>query len=529
MAFGREEGGALGRVTDKQVRTLNEEMAKHGQVGRAAMKADMDRKTARSYLRLKKLPSQLPVERTWKTHADPFAEDWPEIAERLAAAPELEAKGLFQDLQSKRPGVYQDGQLRTFQRRVKVWQVEHGPDKEIYFPQEHVPGEAMQVDFTWGTELGVTIQGDAFDHLLCHVVLPYSNWGWVTVCQSESMLALRRGIPAALIQLGRIPRYCQTDNSTSATHKISAKEEVEVTATGEEIGAIRRTSGRKPRAFNDDYWDMMVGHYDIQVRTIRVGKSEQNGDVEASNNALKNRLHQHLLLRGHRDFPTVEAWEAWAQGVCRLANSRRKHVEEELAAMRPLRVEAFAEFDEWRIKVSQESTLLVKRNTYSVPPRLAGEWVRVRLYEMTLEVWFADRRMLVLPRLLGEYRTRIDYRHVVKAMLKKPGAFAHYRHREAMLPGPVWHQALAALQEGLGERRGEVAYLRNLNLAAEEMECDVEAAMVLLMEAGHLPEPARVKELMGLANPVEVPDLKPLEVDLGAFDALLPGLFSEAV
>jgi hypothetical protein len=170
------------------------------------------------------------------------------------------------------------------------------------------------------------------------------------------------------------------------------------------------------------------------------------------------------------------------------------------------------------LKISEESTLLVKRNTYSVPPRLAGEWVRVRLYEMTLEVWYANRRMLVLPRLLGEYRTRIDYHHGVKAMLKKPGAFAHYRHREALLPGPVWHQALAALQEGLGERKGEVAYLRNLNLAAEEMECDVEAAMTLLMEAGHLPEPARVKELMGLANPVEVPDMKPLEVDLGAFD-----------
>ena len=529
MAFGRGEGVAVGRVTDKQVRRLNEEMAKHGQIGRAAMKANIDRKTARNYIRVKKFPSQMPIERHWKTHADPFAEDWPELAERLAAAPELQAKGLFEELQSKRPGVYQDSQLRTFQRRVKTWQIQHGPDKEIFFPQEHVPGEAMQTDFTSATELGVTIQGEAFDHLLCHVVLPYSNWGWVTVCQSESMLALRRGIPAALAQLGRIPRFSQTDNSTSATHKISAKAEVEVTATGEAIAGAHRTNGRRPRAFNNDYWDMMVGHYDIQVRTIGVRKSEQNGDVEASNNALKTRLHQHLLLRGHRDFPSVEAWETWAQGVCRLANARRKRVEEELAAMRPLRVETFAEFDEWRIKVSEESTLLVKRNTYSVPPRLAEEWVRVRLYEMSREVWYADRRMLVLPRILGEYRTRIDYRHVVKSMLKKPGAFAHYRHREAMLPGPVWHQALAALQEGLGERKGEVAYLRNLNLAAEEMECDVEAAMVLLMEAGLLPEVTRVKDLMGLAQPTEVPDLKPLEVDLGAFDALLPDLLSEAI
>jgi hypothetical protein len=251
--------------------------------------------------------------------------------------------------------------------------------------------------------------------------------------------------------------------------------------------------------------------------------------VEASNNALKRRLYQHLLLRGHKDFPSVEAWEAWAQNVCRLANARRKGVEEELAAMRPLRVDAFAEFDEWRIKVSEESTLLVKRNTYSVPSRLVGKYVRVRLYEMTMEVWFADRRLLVIPRILGEYKTRIDYHDVVKSMLKKPGAFARYHHREALFPGPAWHQALEALQQGLGERKGEVAYLRNLNLAAEEMECDVEAAMVLLMEAGVVPEPERVKELMGLVRPNELPDMKPLEVDLGAFDALLPGMLAEAI
>jgi len=225
----------------------------------------------------------------------------------------------------------------------------------------------------------------------------------------------------------------------------------------------------------------------------------------------------------------VEAWEAWAQGVCVLANARRKRVAEELAAMRPLRVEAFAEFDEWRIKVSEESTLLVKRNTYSVPPKLLGKWVRVRLYEMTLEVWFADRRLLVIPRLLGEYRTRIDYRDVVKAMLKKPGAFAHYRHRADLFPGPIWHQALEALQKGLGERRGEVAYLRNLNLAAEEMECDVEAALVLLMAEDIVPEPARVQDLMGLGKPTEIPDMPPLVVDLGGFDALLTERLEEAV
>jgi hypothetical protein len=418
-----------------------------------------------------------------------------------------------------RPGAYQEGQLRTFHRRVKAWRALHGPDKEVFFPQDHVPGEAIQTDFTWATELGVTIQGEPFTHMLCHVVLPYSNWDWATVCQSESMLALRRGIPAALVQLGRVPKFSQTDNSTAATHRIVAETGEEVPLEVEGDGGPVETHGRKPRAYNDEYIDL-VRHYDMLPRTIAVGKSEQNGDIEAANGALKRRLYQHLLLRGHRDFPSVEAWEAWVQEVCRKANARRPGVEEELAAMRPLKVEAFLEFDELTVKVTDESCLVVKRNTYSVPPRLVGEKVRVRLYEMRLEVWYSGQCVLVLPRLLGECRHHIDYRHVARPMLLKANAFARYRYRESLIPSPVWHQALETLKEGLGERKGEVAYLRNLVLAAENMECEVEAALELLMEAGTLPEPEQVKQLMGLQQPKEAVDLQPLVPNLAEFDAL---------
>ena len=64
----------MGRVTDQQVRRLNEEMAKHGQIGKAAMMANMDRKTARSYIRAKQFPSEMPTERTWQTRTDPCSQ-----------------------------------------------------------------------------------------------------------------------------------------------------------------------------------------------------------------------------------------------------------------------------------------------------------------------------------------------------------------------------------------------------------------------------------------------------------------------
>ena len=506
----------MGRVTDQQVRKLREEMAKHGCAGLASIRSGMHRNTGRKYLNTSKLPSELKQPRDWRTRLDPFAADWADIERRLGDAPELEARILFEDLMRRRPGVYLEGQLRTFQRRVKDWRAHHGPDKEVFFPQEHRPGEALQTDFTWATELGVTLQGEAFPHLLCHVVLPYSNWSWITVCQSESMLALRRGVPSALVQLGRVPQFHQTDNSTSATHEISAAEA--------EVGGM----GHRRRAFNEEYVALMH-HYDMQPRTIGIGKSQQNGDVEALNGALKRRLNQHLLLRGSRDFPTVEAWEAWAQGICRGVNERRPRVAEELAAMRPLRVETFPEFDEIRTRVTAESTLVVKRNTYSVPPRLIGEQVRVRLYELRVEVWHSGKRVLEMPRLLGKNHHHIDYRHVIDSLLRKPGAFARFRHREDLFPSPVWHQALGVLEKTLGERKGEVAYLRLLHLASKTMECDVEAALGLLLEAGEIPEPERVKALMGVENPTQAPEIAPLIVDLTEFDTLLGLQMEEAI
>ena len=143
------------------------------------------------------------------------------MAALLAATPELEAKTVFELLTEKYPGRYDETQLRTLQRRIRRWRAEHGPDQEIWFTQAHRPGEAAQTDFTSTTELAVTIAGQVFVHLLCVLVLPYSNWQWATVCLSESMAALRRGVQAALFQLGRVPRYHQTDNSTAATHRIA--------------------------------------------------------------------------------------------------------------------------------------------------------------------------------------------------------------------------------------------------------------------------------------------------------------------
>ena len=143
------------------------EMQKHGEVGLAATRAGMDRKTARKYVRVGKLPSELKAPRSWRTRKNPISdEDWAFVEARLGESPTLEAKTLFELLQEGRPGAYSDGQLRTLQRHVKQWRATKGPDKEVFFSQQHRPGEAAQTDFTHATELGVTILGARFAHSL---------------------------------------------------------------------------------------------------------------------------------------------------------------------------------------------------------------------------------------------------------------------------------------------------------------------------------------------------------------------------
>ena len=486
------------RTTDAQVRKLMDEMHRHGEVGTAALRAGLSPNTARKYLRAGRLPSELVSPRTWRTRPDPFAADWAELRARLADAPELEATTLFEDLLRRKPDGYTPGQVRTLQRRVKQWRAQAGPPKRIFFPQVHRPGEAMQTDFTWASTLGVTIGGAPFPHLLCHPVLPYSNWEWATICQSESMAALRRGVQAALGRLGRAPTYHQTDNSTAATHDLR---------TGK-------------RGFNAEY-EALVQHYGMVPRTIEVGEKEQNGDVESLNGVLKRRLDQQLLLRGSREFGSRDAYEGWVHACIEAANRlRAARVAEELAVMRPVPAARLPEFVEHDVRVTAWSTIRVKHNAYSVPSRLAREVVRVRIFDERLEVFFGGAPQLTVARLPGRHGHRINYRHIIWSLVRSPGAFERYRYRDDLFPTPAFRRAYDALRDAQEVRTAEVEYVRILHLAASTMESDVDQALERLLAARTVPTAEQVRALVSPERP-EVPALAVGAVDLAEYDGLL--------
>jgi transposase InsO family protein len=485
-----------------------EEMSKHGLIGMAAMKAGVDRKTARKYVAAGTLPSSMCKPRDWRTREDPFSEHWAEVEAMLADAPGLEAKTLFEVLVEKHPDRYDEGQLRTLQRRVRTWRAERGPEKDVVLAQRHRPGEAAQTDFTWTTELAVTIAGQAFVHMLCVFVLPYSNWRWATVCLSESIAAMRAGVQRALFQLGRVPAFHQTDNSTSATHRIPDGK------------SVVSDNGTK-RHFNEDYLAIMR-HFGMQPRTTEVGAKEQNGDVEASNGALKRSLEQALLVRGSRDFPTTEAWQGFIDEVTRKTNRRRgARVAEDLAAMRELTVAKLAEYVVLDVRVSEWSTLRVKHCAYSVPSRLLGEWVKVRLFEDKIEVWYADTLQLACERLRGRAQHRIDYRHIIWSLVRKPGGFARYVFREELFPSIVFRRAYDAIQTPHQGVKGDLEYLRILHHAASAMEADVEAALSLLLADRKPITAVAVKALVSMTTTTDVPELHAPVVDLAPYNKLI--------
>lgn len=507
---------------DTQVRVLRSEWAKHGRVGVAAARAGMDRKTARKWLRSGRWPSEVIVERTWRTREDPFDADWPAIVKRLAAAPELEARTIFEALAEQFPERYEPGQLRTLQRRIKAWRAAAGPEKRVFFGQSHRPGEAAQTDFTWASELSVTVAGDAFAHMLCVFMLPYSNWMWATVCLSESMAALRRGIQEAVFRLGRVPEFHQTDNSTAATHRIPGEEGRQTAPEEAPGGDGTPVDGpKRRRPFNEEYLALMR-HVGMKPRTTQVGEKEQNGDVESRNGVIKALLEQALLLRGDRDFESREAWEGFVQGVVEKHNRRRQtRVDEELEVMTRLAARRLPEFVEASVRVSEWSTVRVKRCAYSVPSRLIGEWVDVRLYEERLEVRFGGVVQVACERLLGRNLHRIDYRHVIRSLVRKPGAFARYVYREEMFPTVTFRRAYDALLATVSEVQAAREYLRVLHLAATTMECEVNTALEMLLGDNETPTADAVRKLVENRESRPVPVLDVGCVDLTTYDLLL--------
>lgn len=483
---------------DGQVRKLWALLAGGVSLRVAALKTGMDEKTARKYRRSGRMPSELSERHWWRTRPDPFAEVWSAVEKQLEENSGLQAKTLFAWLQREYPGRFQDGQLRTFQRGVRRWRATQGPDKEVYFSQVHEPGRLCASDFTHMTSLEVTIGGQSFPHLLYHFVLTYSNWEWATVCYSESFESLSAGLQSAVWELGGVPARHRTDRLSAAVNNLTEE-----------------------REFTERYRGLME-HYGLEKEKIQARQAHENGDVESSHRHLKEAVNQALLLRGSREFESREAYAKFLVELLRQRNAgRQSRLWEEQAVLRPLPARRYEGWRRVRARVGVGSTLKVDRNTYSVPSRLIGEVVEVRIGVEELEVWFGGVLMERLPRLRGRGQERINYRHVIGWLVRKPGAFEHYRYREDLFPTSRFRMAYDALAEHDPEQAVR-EYLAILELAARDGEVLVDDALRMLLAEDRKLTADEVQQFVQRQEAVpEVTAVTVEAVDLSCFDQLL--------
>jgi hypothetical protein len=485
-------------VTDQQILRLRQALQSGMTLALAAAKAGIDRKTARHYRRLLRLPSEVRMQHTWRTREDPFDGVWPWVQEQLTLNPRLEARTLFRALQQQHPGRFPEGQLRTLQRRVKQWRATCGPPREVFFAQLHQPGQLGASDFTHLDSLGVTIQGTPLDHMLYHFVLTYSNWESVTLCFSESFESFSEGFQNAVWRLGGVPALHRSDRMSLAVNQ-SADAEL----------------------FTQRY-RALLAHYGLAGQAIQARQAHENGDCEQSHRQFKRALDQALLLRQSRDFESRAAYEAFLHQLCEQTNANRAaRLAQERPLLRPLPARRLESFKRLRVKVGAGSTIRVERNTYSVPARLIGEWVQARVGAEAVEVWYAQGLVERLPRLRGRHKHHIDYRHVIDALVRKPGAFAQYKYQADLFPTSRFRQAYDGWLERLPGRASR-EYLALLRLAAQQGEAEVDRILAELL-SGNSPVSAQdVQTRLGQEAPGgRLPAVAVEAVDLATYDELL--------
>ena len=256
-------------VTDGQVRVLRRKLLMEGKTQEAAAAgAGMSVRSARHW-QAGPYPSQARKPHLWRTRPDPFAGVFDSDIAPLLAADErrlLEGRTLLGELDRRHPGCLSVSQLRTLQRRIREWRALHGPEQEVNFPQDHRPGREAAFDFTNCNDLGVTIGGEPFAHLLFELALSYSGWRWQMVAASESFEALAAGVQGALWELGGVSEVLRSDNLSAATHD------------------LQRSRGR---ALTRRYRELL-DHYGLRASLIQVGEAHENGVVEQAHRRTKS-------------------------------------------------------------------------------------------------------------------------------------------------------------------------------------------------------------------------------------------------
>ena len=453
--------------------------------------------------------------RHWRTRVDPLAEVWQsELVPMLEKAPGLEPQTLLLHLEQIRPDQEWQRRKRTLQRRVEQWRAERGPEREVMFLQEHRPGVLGISDFTLLKGEPIRVAGVVLEHRLFHFRLPFSGWCHVEVIHGgESFVALAEALQNALFACGGVPAEHRTD-SLSACY--------------------RNRDGSYASDFTSRYKELCAHLGVVGTRNNR-GVAHENGAIEGPHRHWKHRLEQQLLQRGSRDFQAEAAYRELVGQVSTGLNGRAS-VQEKLSierlALAPLPVNRFADYEPLVARVRATGTIQVRQVTYSVPSRLIGQQLTVHLRHDRLELYRLGRFLETLPRLhprkgdKGGATRRIDFRHVIESLRRKPRALLRARLQDDLLPGESWREIWRQLLAALPPDEAAKVMVDALHVAAKRDDlAGVEAYLRRALRRGALSLTA-LRDHYGLRPPrglAALPQLDIPEHQLSSYDELLGG------
>lgn len=435
---------------------------------------------------------------------DPLGDLWdPEIVAMLRAAPGLRPVALFEELRRRHPEM--DATVRrTLERRIRAWRAIEGPAQEVIFRQEHPPGRLGLSDFTDMGDLGVSIGGVPFAHRLYHFRLAFSGFEHAhVVLGGESFVALAEGLQNALWSLGGAPEQHRSDSLSAAFRNLDRDAQEDLT---------RR-------------YDELCAHYRMRPSRNNPGIAHENGSIESPHGHLKAALEDALLLRGSRDFEDLDAWRCFVDEIVGRRNARNaKRIDQERPALKELPPRRTTDYEEAIVAVTSSSGFTLRKVFYSVPSRLIGHRLRVRLYDDRLECFLGSTRLMTLrrgrARPNGNHGHVVDYRHVIHSLRRKPMALLNLVYRDQLFPRRAYSLAFEALLARDSERRACRTMVGLLELA-HERACEAELAAVIEvdLDAGRLPDLDAMRERFAPST-AKIPDVAVELAPLTVYDEI---------
>ena len=401
-----------------------------------------------------------------------------EIVPLLEASPGLRAVAVYEEMMRRHPDL-SPGVRRTIERRVRSWKAKHGPEQEIIFRQRHEPGRRGLSDFTDAGALGVSIAGEPLAHKLYHFRLEYSGFCHAAVVLGgESFVALAEGLQDALWALGGVPKEHRTDSLSAAFRNLNRDAREDLTAR----------------------YEALLADYGMKASRNNRGRAHENGSIEGPHGHLKRAIEDALLLRGSRDFETIEAYRAFLGRVVSRRNARnRARIDAERAVLGLLPGRRSDGFEETLVRVTSAGGFSMRRVFYTVPSRLVGHRLRVRLYDDRLVLYAGTEELMALPRSHAGPEGRrgrvVNYRHVLPSLRHKPMALVNWVHRDGLFPRDAYRRAFDALREGLDDRQAcrrmvDLLALAHDHCCEARLADEIDARLV----AGQLPDAKVLRE-----------------------------------